>query len=481
MFAQQVAERARAAPDAIALIHADGGAPSGVRSWTYAQIQSAVEGSLRHLRTLVSPGQLLGIVMAADGESVAALLAAEGVGNPVVLLSPTLPPVEAEAVIAQAQLPLLFWSSRGAATVGTLAARHDAGPGWVQVPGTTGSGAPIPVDDAFIIQLTSGSMGPSRLAVRTRLGVFAEIRAVTERLALTSNDTILCGSSISHSYGLIGGTLAPLLAGACTALASTGAEVRLLGAMEPSTIVFGLGSHYQALLDAPPAGDLFSRARLLLSAGAPLPAQLFDSFLRHFGTPIRQDYGTTETGTISLDVAGTAVHGCVGWPLSHVEVCLSPPSNIPLEGEEEGEIQVRSEATARGYLVHGVITPCQDEAGWYGTRDAGHRDEQGRLWVGRRLRDPIVVGDVSIRPETVERALAAMPGVQETIAVPARDDHGQPALKVVVVAPDVHVADIRRWCREHLPPDVEPAFIELRAGLPRSPAGKILVKYLIER
>jgi long-chain acyl-CoA synthetase len=160
-------------------------------------------------------------------------------------------------------------------------------------------------------------------------------------------------------------------------------------------------------------------------------------------------------------------------------VRLTPPAHIPLEGDEQGEIQVRSEATARGYLADGVITPCHDGDGWYGTRDAGRRDEQNRLWVGRRLRDPIVVGDVSVRPETVERALAAMPGVREVIAVPARDEHGQPALKVVVVAPETHVADIRSWCRDRLPAGAEPTFVELRDELPRSPAGKILLKYLV--
>jgi acyl-coenzyme A synthetase/AMP-(fatty) acid ligase len=72
-----------------------------------------------------------------------------------------------------------------------------------------------------------------------------------------------------------------------------------------------------------------------------------------------------------------------------------------------------------------------------------------------------------------------MPGVREVIAVPARDEHGQPALKVVVIAPDMQAVDIRRWSQEHLPPVAEPSVIELRPELPRSPAGKILVKYLV--
>jgi long-chain acyl-CoA synthetase len=107
-------------------------------------------------------------------------------------------------------------------------------------------------------------------------------------------------------------------------------------------------------------------------------------------------------------------------------------------------------------------------------------DAGGRLRVGRRLRRPIMIGGVAIRPETIERLIEALPGVREAAVLQIRDGEDRPALKAVVAAPGLEAEAVRAWCRDHLPREQQPAAVEIRENLPRSPAGKVLHKYMAE-
>ncbi|HEX6506052.1 MAG TPA: fatty acid--CoA ligase family protein, partial [Chloroflexota bacterium] len=336
--------------------------------------------------------------------------------------------------------------------------------------------APEPASSAFLCQQTSGSMGASKLALRTRDAVLLEISSLCDALALRSADVVMTASSVAHSYGCVGGLLAPLVAGASVVL-TVGSRVESdLTATSP-TILFGLGATYQALLAGrrEPARGL-TRIRLAFSAGAPLPDGLYQSFKERFDVQIRQDYGATEVGTISMDLESPAAPDTVGQVLPHIELDVLPPDVIALRGGERGEILVRSRAMAMGYLVDGRMVACTDAEGWYHTRDAG--SFAGRsLVLGRRLREPIQVNGGPLDLEVVENEIRLLSGVLEVVAAPesSRDGLG---LAAFVVAPTLSEPDIQRWCSDHLPEAHRPKRIVLLRELPRSPAGKILQKYL---
>jgi long-chain acyl-CoA synthetase len=334
-----------------------------------------------------------------------------------------------------------------------------------------------PHQAGFLCHQTSGTLGSSKLALRTRLAVRTEMDILCRTLKLTEHDVVLCGSAVSHSYGCIGGLLTPLLAGATVILTRTPAETRTALSDALPSIVFGLGPSYAELVDGRPAlGDHLRGVRFAFSAGAPLPEGLFKRFLARFGVPIRQDYGTSETGTISLDLAGTPESRCVGETLPHMDVRLKPPVGIPLEPGEEGEIVVRSPALARGYLVAGRLSPCTDELGWYHTQDAGSW-VGASLCVNRRLRAlPSINGEL-VNLDRVERAIGEMPGVVEVVISP-ETDAGRFILVAGVATRERTLDEIQNWCVQRLPRNWVPGRISVFERLPRTPAGKILRKYL---
>lgn len=446
-----------------------------IHSWTFQELASRCFELRDGLQSEFRQRGAVAIVMSTHADCVAAVLAADLAGRAAVLLSTSLPQEERSDV-------LLHTSPVAKYVPSSLALRKEAR--WEasppahrkesQVAEELGSFRP----GDFVCQLTSGSMGNSRLAVRTRTSVQIEIESVTGRLELTDTDCVLCASSIAHSYSLVGGLLAPLTVGAGVALASSPQEAIILARVTKPTILYGLASTYQTMLDvAPPRGAL-ARLRLAVSAGAPLTPGLLESCRSIFQFSIRQDYGTTETGTITIDNSSSVDEGCVGSPLDHVDIKIDPTVSALDDGDHQGEILVRTAAVARGYLMGNRVDSCVDADGWYHTRDAGHRDGRGRLWLNGRVRERVEIRGQAVDLDEVERVISAMPRVVAVVVVARKGKEAGCQLKAVVTPATVDPEAVRAWCSDRLPPHSVPSEFEVTADLPRSPAGKVLQKYL---
>ena len=447
-----------------------------VGTWSYGDLLMTT----REIEAVLSPGMApttrVAVVMTAEGEAVAALLAVLAAGSSAILLPSALRPSDLLHYLAVARARFILLPPGAHSSQSVIGTSHP--------PEVVRGVAVIPLrgrdetdvdGDRWIMQLTSGSLGPARLAARTTRGVEDEILAVSDRLNLRG-DVILCTTSLAHSYALCGGLLAGLATGSTVVLPGDRETIlETLCETRPS-VVFGIVGTYRSLLDSPdrlPASVL-RRLRLALCAGAPLPPAVFTQVKDRLALAIRQDYGTTETGTIAIDTSASPQPDQAGIPLRHLEVQLSS-----FESGRETEILIRSPSTARFYLdTHGHVS-CLDGEGRFHTGDAGRINDKARLVLGRRIRPAVQIANVWIDPGEVERRLAQLPSVREVavLVVPAID--GQQQLKAVVVAPHLTTDDVRGWCRQNLSPEQQPALLELRNALPRSPAGKILHRDLL--
>jgi acyl-CoA synthetase (AMP-forming)/AMP-acid ligase II len=111
------------------------------------------------------------------------------------------------------------------------------------------------------------------------------------------------------------------------------------------------------------------------------------------------------------------------------------------------------------------------------TGDLGWLDEAGRLFVGAREDDMVIVGGENVYPIVVEHALERHPDIVEAAVLGAADR----VLGQVLVA---HVAlragsaatpdAIRTWCRGHLAPFQVPRRVVVHDRLPRNETGKVV-------
>lgn len=342
---------------------------------------------------------------------------------------------------------------------------------------TTDFEPPSP-DAPALEQASSGTSGVPKRVLRTHAQLAAEAEAFAVAAATTADDRILAVIPLHHAHGLANALLASLHAGAALYLRARfdRRETLRLLADERITIFPTVPFMVAILADTRlrEAIDL-SAMRLCFSAGAPLPRATFEKVRARLGIDVRQLYGSTETGALSLqrdpDAARHATS--VGTPLPGVEIAILSEAGAALPPESEGDVAVRGPAAATQWLVEGAAVPLADADGWIHLGDRGRVDATGNLTITGRNALFINVAGRKVDPAEVEAALAEFPAVREAVVLPTRDPYGETTVRaVLVVDGDADKAEILRHCRERLADYKVPSQLEFRTNLPRGSTGK---------
>ena len=218
--------------------------------------------------------------------------------------------------------------------------------------------------------------------------------------------------------------------------------------------------------------------------GAPLTAGLKHAVMARWPGRLLEIYGLTEGGcTCILDVAAwpDKAH-TVGRPAADNDIrVIDEAGNLLLPGQA-GEVVGRSPAMMSRYFRNPEATDAfywrdQDGTLFHRTGDIGAFDEHGFLTLLDRKKDMIISGGFNIYATDLERTLLEHPDVEDVavIAVPS-EQWGETPLGLVVVRAGV-VADgpsLLAWANARVGKLQRLSAIELRATLPRSPAGKLL-------
>ena len=353
----------------------------------------------------------------------------------------------------------------------------------------TVEGAAI-ADAEAVYQYSSGSTGRPKRVPRTHRQLSAEADSLFVTAAVVPDDVIFCTIPLFHTYGLGCCLLAAVRAGATLVLAENAhpfilSRVQVLGEVERerATILPAVPYTFRLLAEAPGSADL-SSLRLCISASNALPRATFDVFERKFGVPVRQMYGCTEAGAVSLNLdedPGAAVTS-VGRPLQGVEVSIVDDEGAELEVGRNGEVVIRSAAMTAGYAGMDDLNAIAFREIGYFSGDRGRLDEAGRLFITGRKKLLIDVAGDKVDPIEVEDVLAVHPKVSEVVVVGvASEVAGEQLIKAVVVPRrECQERELIRYCKERLADYKVPQLVEFREEIPRNPAGKVLRGYLVE-
>ncbi|MDX6324380.1 MAG: cis-3-alkyl-4-acyloxetan-2-one decarboxylase / olefin beta-lactone synthetase [Nocardioidaceae bacterium] len=323
----------------------------------------------------------------------------------------------------------------------------------------TGRGLPPPPepspDQECAVLFTSGATGPAKGVVYRHRHAAAQLALLRSTYELGAGDRLVAAFApfalLAPALGL--GSAVPAIdvtePGKLTAsqLADAVAAVR-------ATIVFaspaalrnvaatsdGLGE--QQL-------DALAGVRLVMSAGAPVPARLLRSLTGILpGAELHTPYGMTEAlpvTDVSLDeiVAAGAGNGVyVGRPAPSVEVAISPLTDTGTpEGRltdaagVTGEICVRGEHVKDRYdSLWATERASREGVDWHRTGDVGHLDADGGLRVEGRLAHVIVTPGGVVTPVGVEQRVEELPGLVAAAAVGVGPGGNQVVVVVAVPA-----------------------------------------------
>jgi long-chain acyl-CoA synthetase len=225
-----------------------------------------------------------------------------------------------------------------------------------------------------------------------------------------------------------------------------------------------------------------SSLRLCMTAGNLLPEETFRRFKQRFGIPLRSIYGSTETGSIALNMEPDedVCFDSVGRPCEGVEVRITDETLNEFPVGSIGEVAVRNWSMATGYLDMPELSREKFKDGFFFMGDLGKKDEQGRLYITGRKKIFIDSGGEKVDPWEIEQALLMHPAIKEAAVVGIPGPYGGEAIKAVIVAQgSLTELDLLLYCKSRLSDYKVPRIVEFRQELSRNILGKLVRKDLI--
>jgi malonyl-CoA/methylmalonyl-CoA synthetase len=450
----------------------------GDRVLTYRDLT----GVATHLAGLLESRPRVAVWAAPAPETCAAVVAALVAGVPVVPINPKAGERELAHIVADSS-PALLLTAKGIELPPQL-----AGVPRVDVDLSARGGAlpaePPPEAPAVIVY-TSGTTGPPKGVVLPRRAISSNLDALAAAWEWTGDDVLAHALPLFHVHGLILGVLGPLrLGGAVHHLGRFSSEAMAAELAGPATMMFGVPTMYHRLAadaerDPAVAGGI-SRARLLVSGSAALPATDHERIAAATGQRVVERYGMTETlMNCAVRAAGDRRPGTVGPPLDGVEVRLVDEDGATIQASDDqtvGEILVRGPNLFLQYLNRPDATAEAVRDGWFSTGDMAVRAPDGYIRiVGRRSVDLIKTGGYKIGAGEIENALLEHPGVAEAAVTGEPDpDLGERIVAWIVPAgrrpPEQELID---HVARLLSPHKRPRVVRYLEALPRNDMGKV--------
>jgi benzoate-CoA ligase family protein len=341
-------------------------------------------------------------------------------------------------------------------------------------------------DSSALWLYTSGTTGAPKGAMHRH----ANIRHVMETfgrqvLGITAEDRCLSVAKLFFAYGIGNSLFFPLAAGATTILdpaRPTPASVAERLTADRPTLFFAVPTFYAALLSAHVPREAFASVRLAVSAGEPLPAELYRRFTERYGVELIDGIGTTEALHIFIsNRPGEVRPGTTGRPVPGYDLRLVDGDGRDVPAGTPGSLLVRGESIATGYWSRTDITRRVFEGRWLRTGDTYVADAEGYYTCLGRTNDMLKAGGIWVSPAEVEARLLEHPAVAlaAVVGVPDRDGLDKPVACVVLQeGASAEPAELIGFCRAGLAGFKRPREVLIVDELPTTATGK-LQRYVV--
>jgi len=232
-----------------------------------------------------------------------------------------------------------------------------------------------------------------------------------------------------------------------------------------------------------------SSINMIISAAAPLGADVEKAVVERLGVGVKQAWGMSELsplGTITSDY--NLKSGSIGPLASSTFGKIIDENGRSLGPNETGELMIKGPQVMMGYLdAPDKTAECLSADGWLRTGDVAHYDEEGFFFITDRLKELIKVRGFQVAPAELEALLLSNPHVKDAAVIPVVDEASGEIPRAYVVLKEgeeySHQAeeDIAEWVKERVAPHKRLAGgVIFTDEIPKSASGKILRRILVE-
>ncbi len=347
--------------------------------------------------------------------------------------------------------------------------------------------------DLALLQYTGGTTGTPKGAMITHFNLGFAVVATAYWFRMRDDDVSLGVTPFFHVMGMVVGMCAPLI---------TGGQIAVLARFLPDTTAkaiehygctywTGATTMFVALLQLPNIKEYdFSSFRLLISGGAPISVEI-QSKVKIMAPKafLGEGYGLSECASAGGVVSPLYAYkpGFVGIPqYSDVKIMELESGDHEVAANEVGEIVIKGSTVMSGYWQRPEETTQVLKDGWLFTGDLGIMDEDGYVKVVGRKKEMILCSGFNVFPSELEDVLYKHPAIAEAAVIGIPHDYRGESPKAFIVLNSeqkgkITEKDILSWCKDRMAAYKRPREVEFCKELPKSGAGKILKRLLVER
>ncbi|NDJ78652.1 MAG: long-chain fatty acid--CoA ligase [Chloroflexi bacterium] len=344
-------------------------------------------------------------------------------------------------------------------------------------------------DSPWVICYTGGTTGLPKGAILSHGNMTWNNINTVMSWGLDQDDVAILNSPLFHTGGLNVFTLPLVHIGGTSILCEKFDADQVFDLIRDGgvTVFFGVPTMLVVMQQHPrwPEAD-FSALKLVISGGAPCPMPIFERFWEK-GVDFKTGYGLTEAGPNTFWLPAVDVRrkpGAVGYPLLHIDVQTVREDGSTCEPGEPGELLIRGPHVTPGYWNNPEATAAAIVDGWLHTGDLAVHDDESCYTIVGRLKDMIISGGENVYPAEVESVMYRHPTIKEAALIGVPDDKwGEVGRAIVVIEPGHELTDdeLLAFLREHLARYKVPKAVVFVAELPKTGAGKIDKKVLVEQ
>ncbi|HEX7164538.1 MAG TPA: AMP-binding protein [Trebonia sp.] len=503
-----LARARRAFPAKTAVVDTDG---SAVSYQDLAADCDALAGALR--ASGVQPAERVAVLDLNTRWLLAAHFGVPGAGAVLVALNTRLAPADYQQILKHSGARILLLAPGLAGRLGVASASELPVEQVVMLPGADGwSGDPLPGAEAFedwlaggdetrmrlpddenamiSVNYTSGTTGKPKGVVYTHRGAYLNAVSVALEFGLGPSSWHLWTLPMFHCNGwsMTWGVTAAGGTHVCLASFDPGRALDLVE-QHPVTHLCGAPVVLSELARVGSQRGFMSSGTLRAAVGGAPPTKETIAAVQAMGVEVTHLYGLTETYGPSLvceyqedwaDLPAGELADKLsrqGVPmLSVADVLVADPQlrPVPADGRTTGEILIRANTVAAGYLHDDAATAAAFEGGWFHTGDLGVVHGDGYVELTDRAKDIIISGGENIASVEVEKVLAAYPGVLEAAVVAAPDERWgeRPVAFVDTARDDITGEELIAFARGRLAHFKVPDRVYL-GPLPKTSTGKV--------
>jgi acyl-CoA synthetase (AMP-forming)/AMP-acid ligase II len=349
--------------------------------------------------------------------------------------------------------------------------------------------------DLVALPYSSGTTGGSKGVMLTHRNLVANMAQLagleSQCRPITEEDKLIAVLPFFHIYGLLVIMNYALSCGAAIVVLGRFDLEEFLGVIQDQRVTFAhLVPPILLALAKHPLVDAYDLSSLqgIVSGAAPLGKNLAQAVEDRLGCIVAQGYGLTETSPVTHQAPnqrrGQTPHHLIGPCLPNTEVkIVDVGTGEELGPEEQGEIWIRGPQVMAGYLNRPEATMATiDEDGWLHTGDIGITDANGYCRIVDRVKELIKFKGFQVAPAELEALLLTHPKIRDVAVVRSPDEEAGEVPKAFVVGDDtLSPEEVMSFVANNVAPHKKIRRVEFLDEIPKSAAGKILRRILIER